>query len=320
MPYRFNKKETFKSGFQRIVREELGTSQKVLDVDVVTPKGVHSVRKSLKRLRSLLRLVSPAIGKVAMQKHNREIRDIARLLATRRDSAVLQQTLQSLKVPQSSAEDKTSSSMDKVIAAVEQALRGTSDSEDSSVNLDGHAATDVQQRIEREAKALAKTPFTKKGFDAIRDGLSDSYRTGRKKMTGSELNPDSETFHELRKCVQWHWHQMKLLSVAWPELFEARAETARNVSQLLGEDHDLAVLNERVQNDPALTSRTKRTFADICGARQQKLRKTASVRIQQLFLEKPGAFTSRIEACWHEARRPIATEKKPISKARSQRH
>lgn len=312
MPYRFKKNETFKSGFQRIVREELGNSQTILDAEVVTPKGIHSIRKSLKRLRSLMRLVAPAIGKTDLQKHNREIRDIAGLMAARRDQAVMQQTLQALKegIKKPSGGKQSRRSADSIFAAVDQALGVTQDEDGGDTNLKGTEVAKIRARLERETRILAQTAFRKKGFEAVRDGLSNSYRAARKRMSGSELNPDNEAFHELRKSLQWHWHQMALLAAAWPELFEARAASARNVSQLLGEDHDLAVLNERVQSEPALTSPTKRSFANLCEQRQQKLRTLAKIRIQQLFSEKPAVFTQRIEEYWLQAKQSPKPKKR----------
>ncbi len=57
-----------------------------------------------------------------------------------------------------------------------------------------------------------------------------------------EAGATDEDFHALRKSVQQHWRHMQLLSRAWPEALSARADEAKALSQLLGEDHDLYVL------------------------------------------------------------------------------
>ena len=46
----------------------------------------------------------------------------------------------------------------------------------------------------------------------------------------------------MRKAVQWHWRQMSLLGRAWPDEFAVRVTAARELSQMLGDDHDLAML------------------------------------------------------------------------------
>ena len=85
--------------------------------------------------------------------------------------------------------------------------------------------------------------------------LSQSAPRVLAKLTTSRRD---EAFHEWRKGAQAHWRQMTLLARAWPEYLGARASEARTLSQLLGDDHDLAMLVAFVHSDAARASAASR--------------------------------------------------------------
>lgn len=62
MPYRFKIDEPVEKGFRRIAREQVDAALQELAAPEVQPKGVHECRKSLKRLRALVRLAASALG------------------------------------------------------------------------------------------------------------------------------------------------------------------------------------------------------------------------------------------------------------------
>ena len=45
------------------------------------------------------------------------------------------------------------------------------------------------------------------------------------------------------------WYQQQLLEESWPGVMKAQAKQAKKLSKLLGDDHDLTVLAEHV-DDP----------------------------------------------------------------------
>ena len=89
-------------------------------------------------------------------------------------------------------------------------------------------------------KRFARLRLAGSGFDVVGAGLETSYRKARRAFRDAYDEPTDEAFHEWRKGAQPHWRQMTLLSRAWPEYLGARASEARSLSQILGDDHDLA--------------------------------------------------------------------------------
>ena len=65
MAFRFKLAEPFEEGCKRIAREQIERAQCQLKGSGDPVVAVHETRKSLKRLRALLRLIRPALGEEA---------------------------------------------------------------------------------------------------------------------------------------------------------------------------------------------------------------------------------------------------------------
>jgi hypothetical protein len=80
---------------------------------------------------------------------------------------------------------------------------------------------------------------------------------------------------------------------AWPERMEGVGKRARRVSDLLGEDHDLAVLTERIQEAPLGRDDVK-LLRRLIGRRREKLQAEAHRVARRLYRRKPGKFVRRL--------------------------
>ena len=108
---------------------------------------------------------------------------------------------------------------------------------------------------------------------------------------------------------------MSLLSRAWPEAFEVRISAARELSQLLGDDHDLAMLEMSARKTQTLSAEQLATLIQLIEARQSELRQAVEFRAARLFAEAPSAFAKRIAQYWHYGRHVRPLTKPDISKA-----
>ena len=112
-------------------------------------------------------------------------------------------------------------------------------------------------------------------------------------MKNAYDEPSDESFHTMRKAVQWHWRQMSLLARAWPDEFAVRVTAARELSQMLGDDHDLAMLIDVATRADRHVRRGEgsRSSRYVCIA-SSGCATTAESRAKRLFAETPQAFTS----------------------------
>ena len=145
------------------------------------------------------------------------------------------------------------------------------------------------------------------GFDALEAGLHATYRKGRRALAQAEMEPDDEVFHELRKSVQQHWRQMLLVSRAWPDVCRARASASRDIAQILGEEHDHAVLAAFADSHRGngLAAEEIDIIDQDCRARQMELRSLALPMARRLFAERPGRFAHQMAVSW-QARTRLA--------------
>ena len=102
--------------------------------------------------------------------------------------------------------------------------------------------------------------------------------------------------------MQVHWRQMRLLTAVWPKVIDARARAAQDLAQVLGEDHDLAVLGAfaREARD-VLTPAEQGLIADACRKRHDELRAGALEEARRLFVLKPRAFGAEVAEYWRIA-------------------
>jgi len=258
------------------IDEELRTALDALTGNTVSDQDVHNARKSLKKARGGLRLFRPAMADETFRAHNLALRDAGRMLSPLRDSHSQLQLFHSL-------EDDTwlpSARIESALYADHSQARHTFD------------ATNARDRCKemigqvRDALAAAAPG----GIDDSIEGMRRIYRSGRRAFAQALKKDSSARRHEVRK-------QAKYLRVAL-EIFDAHHEArdrARRVASWLGEDHDLAVLRERIEASDGSSAGNERWFNRI-RERQQKLQRKAFAKAEKLFEQKPGAFATTLRA------------------------
>ncbi len=307
MAYRFELREEVGSAFVRIASEQIDRAGRDLSDTGDRNVGVHEGRKSLKRLRALLRFARPGIGEASFRSLNDSLRDIAALYAVDRDRHVLRG------ITQTCGHDM-GARYRKALAAV---LRSLADRPSEATPAEV-LQQDALARLAAARQALVRLRVKPDRFETIAKGLELNYRRGRRRLKNAYAEPTDEAFHDLRKAVQLHWRHMQVLQRAWPDLFAARLAAARNLSQILGDDHDLAVFVAYLQTLPrgAVATADRRAIELHCRQRQQLLRTKAHPLCRQLYAEGAGRFSRRIAVIWHEAERSddIETQQKSASK------
>lgn len=307
MAYRIALRQPIEAECRRIALEQIDRVIGRLTAKAENETAIHESRKGLKRLRALLRLVRPGLGEDRFARHNTALRDTGQLLSGDRDRQVLSELAAKL-AP--TLPGKAGSALTRI--ARELAV--------PTVNgQDGAAAATAAARLTELREDLARLQLTPDSFAMVLRGLARSYRCGRRRLRRAYAEPTDEGFHDLRKSVQQQWRHMQLLSRAWPDLFAARVEAARRLSQILGDDHDLAVLRAHLEDaSPSPLSAAERAaIARHCQRRQDALRTRAEPLCVQLFAERPGRFAKRIAVLWRAAE--IAAERDEAAKAAAER-
>ena len=116
------------------------------------------------------------------------------------------------------------------------------------------------------------------GFELLRPGLKRAYARARKDLPpGAATSPSDEALHEWRKRSKDLWYQLRLVRRGWPELMGTTADEAHELSDRLGDDHDLVVLTADLdESDAPLTSDQLEQLRRLIAKRREELQERPS--------------------------------------------
>lgn len=263
-------------------------------------KGVHSARKRMKRLRGILRMLRDDIGYRAYRDENVMLRNTARTLSAVRDAWVLVDTLKSLRTSYADLLDA------ETFATPEAWLMERHIERHDSVTgaVVTNAITTLGTARNRFA-GFAIEEAVRDDYAALAGGVERVYTRGRRGFAVASETRGVEDLHEWRKRVKYLRYQMELLTPMYPVIIGSTASALDELGELLGDDHDLAVLAETVLAHPqsCRDERERWMLIALIHERRARLQAHAMRHGAALYAEKPADFTDRIGAYWEAGRR-----------------
>lgn len=252
--------------------------------------AIHGARKDLKKLRSVLRLTRDELGRKTFRTEDRRYRDAGRALSGSRDAEVKLESLLALRrefgdLPAGAAErwaGELESERDELAGVVVG-------------EADGRIGEAVAA-IEAGRAAIGGWSLKTGSWALVGPGLSRTYERGREAMARALADPSAENVHEWRKRAKDLWYQLRIVGEAWPGPLGATVEQAHELTELLGDHHDLAMLAADLQTRTDLGERA--AFETTIERRQGELLGAALGIGQRLYAEKPKAFRRRLERYW----------------------
>jgi CHAD domain-containing protein len=240
MAYQIQKDEGVAHAVRRIAREQIEEACRQLDAPEHSHACVHAVRKRCKRLRGLLRLVRDGLGRT-YRRENRAFRDTARQLSRVRDHRVILAT-----------HDRLIDEFDAAVAnagalAVRERLALI------STSLQRVPAAEIARALHHARDALTRASqrvedwrLSEDSGHVVHRGLERTYKRARKGLVRAAGSRDTADFHAWRKRVKYHWFHLRLTSSRCP-VAANRAAEVRALATLLGDAHDLAIYEARLE-------------------------------------------------------------------------
>ena len=265
-------------------------------------EAIHTARKTMKRLRGIIRLVRDEIGTEAYRRENEVLRDAGRLLAPARDAFVLIETLDALqsRYGRMLADDAFRRTHD-YLTARHRTVLATAIADRATLGTVTEAVRGVGRRMGGSGHSQMAI---RDDFAAIAGGLRRVYRRGRSGMSHAMQSQDPEAFHEWRKRVKYLRYHMESLRPLWPDLIGAQAERLDELGEALGDEHDLTVLAELlVRDEVACPDPAERwLLVALIHQRRADLRTKALRLGRSMYAETPGGFVRRMGGYWTAAR------------------
>lgn len=299
MSFELKKGESISKGVRRIVCKRIDDALGTLTgaAASVSDDAVHDARKRLKEIRGALRLVRGEIGEKHFRRENRAFRDAGRPLSTLRDAKVLIDSLDQL-IAHFAGRVKPQA-IEKLRNALIRRRRTVRKQVVEHDRVIGEIVRALRSAKEREKN----WPLQNEGWNAVDGGLRRIYAQGRRAMQATRSDPSDLALHEWRKRTKDLRYALELLGAIWPELIQPLAQQAHHLTNLLGDDHDLAVLREvaREELEDQSSVDSELLFA-LVDERRLALQKEAIELGRKLYKETDAKFAARLKGYWKTAK------------------
>jgi len=297
--------------------------------------AVHETRKALKRLRALVRVLRPELGEEIYAREDRALRQIADGLSGARDADVLLATLDALV----ERDRGRLSGRGGVLRLRAHLLSERERARRATMGDPVRRAQAVAELRACRASVATWQLSEREGIALVEPGLAHLYRQGRSRWRslGRGRKDHTRAMHRWRKRVKDLRYAAQMLQrdpggeeappepsrrrrrrarrrraqarrdAAWLRRLERRADA---LGELLGEEHDLAVLDEYVRTHdgrgrrggPRVGKRSRRKLARSIAERRRVLRRAALRDGERLYRRSPTKFIRRVRRAQGPAR------------------
>jgi CHAD domain-containing protein len=161
---------------------------------------------------------------------------------------------------------------------------------------------EARQRLREVCSRSDAWHVGRHGWSVLGAGLKRTYSSGRDAFRQARVQPNNERLHEWRKQTKYLWHQLQVLEPLWPGQLGELADESHELADLLGDDHDLAVLRDRVVKSRELfpDAASHKVLLALIERSRARLQEKALQLGQRLYEETPAAFTARLGGYWRD--------------------
>jgi len=307
MGYRFRDGEAFPDGVRRIAFEQIDKALDRLRPTVRNKdEAIHDARVCIKKTRALLRLVRDLLGDEIYEAENTAYRDAGRKLSAVRDSAAMIEIID--KLTERFSEQLSADAFGRLRGPLVCSKRGRQQDQK-------RAMAEVAKTLRVARRRVEEWPVKRNDALALSRGLRRVFKRGRTEFAAAYDQPSIENFHEWRKQVKHLLYQVRLLKPVWPKLMEGWADELKKLGGYLSDDHDLAILREKVLEQSARSSKRieLEALVALVDQRRGELQVKARGLGARIYAEKPGAFVDRAQAYWQAWRSEVEADPIAVS-------
>lgn len=238
--------------------------------------SVHEYRKTIRRLRAMVRLLRGIIDRDALRSIDTGLRSAVLPTSGLRDARILLATLE--RVPPIEGTKK-----------LRKELTGRWESSLEELETRGEEARVLESSrrpLARLPAALAEALPTTISPEELQEAARQSYRRARRTVRTAVRVPEDAAIHRARKRVKELRYQLEWLVEISSKRVRKRQRRLANLAQELGEVTDFLVLEESVERDRE----------DLRGLHPRKLTK----RLRQLLLARFDEVVVNLEELFEE--------------------
>jgi len=288
----------FSDGLKEKIKEHCRESLDLLQNQAETDphEVVHEVRKAFKKIRGCLRLIRDQTD--FYKEENAFFRDEGRRISDIRDATSVIEIFDDVY-------DRYSDQLyQKTFHKYREHLFSKREEMAKDVLKDRGVLKTIEKQLTDKCEDIDQWKIDIQTFEEISPSVERVYQRGRKGYQKAVETESTADFHEWRKRVKYLRYQLDLLNRIWPDFMEAWEDELHDLSDLLGDDHDLYMLGTLVEQE-------KDRFADresfelvksLISFRRSKLQAEALSLGKRLYFLDKETFVSLLGTAWEEFR------------------
>ncbi len=243
-------KESADEDIKRILYDQIDTALSYLEneSDNNFDESIHEVRKCIKRIRAVIRLIRDDIGKQNCRKENFFFRDINRNMSELRSINVNIETLAKLNSDQSGGYKAL---IDHFIELKEKIIY--------KLCLEDDRLGNVFKMLKKGKKRTGRILIKNKDFEILFLGFIRVFNQCLRSMSLAKKEPTKGNLHEWRKIAKYLYYQFQVLAPVLPEELGIYTPKLDKLADYLGEDHDLAELEDSLRGNPYVPAESNKS-------------------------------------------------------------
>lgn len=290
---RLRRGETLGSGLRRVTAAQFEVAGRIVASDDPAA-SVHESRKAIKRLRTLLRLVRPTLPNPVFSADDSTLRATAQILGSIRDEWVVADILGDLATSIPAAGEVAARHRDEFQFRVSGFLADRSAFDRLRIGLSNLATC---SNVWYDGTYRAGVGITH-SFVAIAPGLHRIYRSGRTAWHSVHTDPTTANLHRWRRRAKYLRHAVEALNTVDPPRLGLLEAKLADLTDRLGDDHDLSVVAARIGTDDALTGDVRSALEVEIDRRRRDLTADAVELGGPLFQPTPDEFGDALATTW----------------------
>ncbi len=252
--------------------------------------AIHRARRRVKKIRAVIRLVRPTLGR-SFRPINKRLRETIDLLAPVADGQGVVEALDRL--TDRYRDDFAAETMSSFRAGlVEREARA-----DRQAKVD-HVLQRVSEALRAEREGVKKWRLKGAGFRPLGRALRASCREARTAMRAAIDHPTTDNFHVWRRRVKDHWFHVRLIEARCGNRLVSYERRLEALDDCLGEYHNFALLRAIVMSETEVPRQEAARRMRIIRKYQGELRRKAYSLGARIYTEKPRHFVRRVHALW----------------------
>ena len=237
----FIKSAKLQKEFFRISDHIISNSvEKINKKDIENDELVHTLRKRVKNLRTILKLLRKEVGEDFYKKNNSLLRDINRRSSSIRNYFALINLVE---------HNLNQSENEKFFEALNLLLIRLRTDFDNVRNQTDYSTlfSHYDSQLNKYCSHLKKLKETQNKFNLLKAGFVKIYSEGKELLNICLINSSDDNLHEWRKCSKDYYYITLSLSPIWKPVFEPLAKEIKTLSDMLGQINDYYELSHYIQ-------------------------------------------------------------------------